>query len=62
MFEQLDKLGFPESLKNKSLALELEARYKLTDILLADSKIDQVVELACGYITRGFRYVKTIAK
>ena len=53
MFEQLDKLGFPESLKNKSLALELEARYKLTDKLLAESKIDQVVELACGYTTRG---------
>ena len=62
MFEQLDKLGFPESLKNKSLALELEARYKLTDILLADSKIDQVVELACGYITRGLSLCQNNSK
>ena len=54
MLNALEKLhGFPENLKNKNLAIELEARYKLTDKLLMDSKINQVVELACGYTTRG---------
>lgn len=62
MFDELQKLGFPENLKNKTLAIELEARYKLTDKLLAESKIDQVVELACGYTTRGLSLCQANSK
>ena len=40
----------------------MEARYKLTDRLLADSKIDQVVELACGYTTRGLSLCQNNSK
>lgn len=54
MYEGLQSLGFPENLKNEKIAIELEARYKLTDKLLLNCGGEsQVIELACGYTTRG---------
>ncbi len=41
---------------NKMLAPELEARYKLANKLLDDLKINQVLELASGYSSRGLIY------
>lgn len=41
---------------NKLLAPEIEARYKLTNKLLNNSKIKQVLELASGYCSRGLIY------
>lgn len=43
---------------NKELAPEIEARYKLINKLLDKSNIKQVVELACGYSSRGLTYSK----
>ena len=42
----------------KNLAPEMEARYKLTNKLLNNSKIKQVLELASGYSSRGLIYSK----
>lgn len=53
MFAELSKVGFPEKLKNKMLAIELEARYKLIDELLKQSGCLQILEIACGFTTRG---------
>lgn len=41
---------------NKMLAPEIEARYKLTNKLLDNSGIKQVLELAAGYTSRGLIY------
>lgn len=41
---------------NKELAPEMEARTKLIDKILDKSKIKQVLEIACGYSSRGLRY------
>ncbi len=43
---------------NKNLAPEIEARYKLINKLIDKSNIKQVVELACGYSSRGLIYSK----
>ena len=41
---------------NKLLAPEIEARYKLIDKLINKSNINQVLELAAGYSSRGLIY------
>ena len=41
---------------NKMLATEIEARYKLTNKLLDNCDIKQVLELAAGYSSRGLIY------
>lgn len=43
---------------NKLLAPEIEARYKLTNKILDDLNIKQVLELAAGYSSRGIIYSK----
>ncbi len=43
---------------NKMLAPEIEARYKLTNKLLNKSNVNQVLELASGYSSRGLIYSK----
>lgn len=43
---------------NKLLAPEIEARYKLTNKILDDLNIKQVVEIAAGYSSRGVIYAK----
>ncbi len=43
---------------NKLLAPEIEARYKLTNKILDDLNIQQVVEIAAGYSSRGIIYAK----
>lgn len=43
---------------NKMLAPEIEARYKLTNKLLNATKINQVLEIAAGYSSRGIIYSK----
>lgn len=43
---------------NKMLAPEIEARYKLTNKLLDNLGIKQVLELAAGYSSRGLIYSK----
>lgn len=43
---------------NKMLAPEIEARYKLTNKLLDEYGIKQVLELAAGYSSRGLIYSK----
>lgn len=42
----------------KNLAAEIEARYKLTNKLLDEIGINQVLELAAGYSSRGLIYAK----
>lgn len=41
---------------NKLLAPEIEARYKLTNKILDDLNVKQVVEIAAGYSSRGIIY------
>ncbi len=43
---------------NKLLAPEIEARYKLTNKILDDLNIKQVVEIAAGYSSRGLIYAE----
>ncbi len=43
---------------NKLLAPEIEARYKLTNKILNDLNIEQVVEIAAGYSSRGIIYAE----
>ena len=43
---------------NKLLAPEIEARYKLTNKILNDLSIEQVVEIAAGYSSRGIIYAQ----
>lgn len=42
----------------RNMAPEMEARYKLINKLLDESKIKQVIELAAGYSSRGLIYSK----
>jgi O-methyltransferase involved in polyketide biosynthesis len=53
VFAELNRDSIPVSLIVDKLAPELEARHKLINKLLKESKIDQVLELAAGYTTRG---------
>lgn len=53
MYNLLSKNGFPKELQNDNLAISLEARYKLIDKLLNQTGITQIIELACGFTTRG---------
>ncbi len=41
---------------NKMLAPEIEARYKLTNKILDELGINQILELAAGYSSRGLIY------
>ncbi len=41
---------------NKLLAPEIEARYKLSDLLMEQLNIHQVLEIAAGYSSRGLIY------
>lgn len=43
---------------NKLLAPEIEARYKLTNKILYDLNIEQVIEIAAGYSSRGIIYAE----
>lgn len=43
---------------NKLLAPEIEARYKLTNKILDNLNIKQVIEIAAGYSSRGIIYAK----
>lgn len=43
---------------NKLLAPEIEARYKLTNKILDDLNIEQVIEIAAGYSSRGIIYAQ----
>ena len=56
IYEELQKFGVPENLRNEKIAVEIEARYKLISKLLKQSKIKQVLELACGYTARGVEF------
>ncbi|OQB06445.1 MAG: Leucine carboxyl methyltransferase [bacterium ADurb.Bin212] len=53
VFDQLNQNNISEELIKKELAPELEARFKLINKVLMETKIKQVVELASGYSTRG---------
>lgn len=43
---------------NKLLAPEIEARYKLTNKILDDLNVKQVIEIATGYSSRGIIYAE----
>ncbi len=43
---------------NKLLAPEIEARYKLTNKILDDLNVKQIVEIAAGYSSRGIIYAE----
>lgn len=58
IYEALCEYGFPEELKNDKLCFELEARYVLIDKFLEESKITQVLEIACGFTSRGLNFCK----
>lgn len=58
VFDELSKESIPSNLIVKKLAPELEARYKLISKLLNKSEINQVLELASGYSTRGLNLAK----
>ena len=53
IYNELCKIGFPDELKNQKLTFEIEARYKLIDKFLKESRIYQVLELASGFTPRG---------
>jgi len=57
MFDELNKEHIAEDLTLDKLALELEARYKLINKLFMETDIDQVLEVAAGYSTRGLDFV-----
>lgn len=52
IYEWLSRHCNEEVTLNKMLAAEIEARYKLTNKLLDNSGIKQVLELAVGYSSR----------
>lgn len=56
IYEWLSSHCNEEVTLNKMLAPEIEARYKLTNKLLDNSGIKQVLELAAGYTSRGLIY------
>ena len=56
IYEWLSNHCNEEVTLNKMLAPEIEARYKLTNKLLDNSGIKQVLELAAGYSSRGLIY------
>ena len=56
IYEWLSRNCNEEVTLNKMLAPEIEARYKLTNKLLDNSNIKQVLELAAGYSSRGLIY------
>lgn len=56
IYEWLKHHCMEDVILNKKLAPEIEARYKLTNRLLNESKIKQVLELAAGYSSRGLIY------
>ena len=56
IYEWLSNHCNEEVTLNKMLAAEIEARYKLTNRLLDNSGIKQVLELAAGYSSRGLIY------
>lgn len=56
IYEWLSNHCNEEVILNKMLAPEIEARYKLTNKLLDNSGIKQVLELAAGYSSRGLIY------
>ena len=56
IYDWLSKNCNDEVKLNKLLAPEIEARYKLTDRLMEKLNINQVLELAAGYISRGLLY------
>lgn len=58
IYEWLSKNCNDEINLNKLLAPEIEARYKLTDKLMEKFNINQVIELAAGYSSRGVIYSK----
>ena len=58
IYNWLNKNCKEEVTLNKMLAPELEARYKLTNIILNKLNISQVLELASGYTSRGLIYSK----
>ena len=58
IYEWLSKNCNDEINLNKLLAPEIEARYKLTDRLMEKLNINQVIELAAGYSSRGLIYTQ----
>lgn len=58
IYEWLSKNCNEEVKLDKYLAPEIEARYKLTNKLLENFNITQVLELAAGYSSRGLIYSK----
>ena len=58
IYNWLNKNCKEEVTLNKMLAPELEARYKLTNRILNELNIKQVLELAAGYSSRGLIYSK----
>lgn len=58
IYEVLCEYGFPEDLKNEKLCFEIEARYVLIDKFFKESGITQVLELACGFTSRGLNFCK----
>ena len=57
-FSFLESRKKTEYLPEKVLAVELEARYKLTDKFLVEEAITQVIELASGFLSRGLEFCK----
>ena len=58
IYEWLSKNCNEEVKLDKYLAPEIEARYKLTNKLLENYNITQLLELAAGYSSRGLIYSK----
>lgn len=56
IYKWLEQNCFDRVDLRKELAPEIEARYKLINKLLDESKIKQVLELAAGYSSRGMIY------
>ncbi len=58
IYNALCEYGFLDDLKNDKLVFEIEARYVLIDKFLKQSGITQVLEVACGFTSRGLNFCK----
>jgi len=56
IYDELCKYGFPNELKNEKITFEIEARYKLIDKFIKETKATQILELASGFTPRGLNF------
>jgi len=58
---ELQGVDIPDQLKSPEIAPQIEARYKLVSRLLAQNRIEQVLEIAAGFSPRGLELTENRA-